>query len=74
MTPEELIAAGEHEDEWGGFFIIKGHEKLARMLLMTRRNYPVAIQRNGWKMRGKLFSPLGISIRCVREDHTSVVC
>ncbi|XP_044758846.1 DNA-directed RNA polymerase I subunit RPA2 [Coccinella septempunctata] len=73
MTPKQLVDAGEHEDEWGGYFLIKGHEKLARMLLMTRKNYPIAIERNGWKMRGKFFSSLGISIRCVKEDHESTV-
>ncbi|KAI8429799.1 hypothetical protein MSG28_000328 [Choristoneura fumiferana] len=56
LSPEELIKHNEHADEWGGYFIIKGHERLARMLLVTRRNYPVAIKRSGWKMRGNLFS------------------
>ncbi|KAK9882973.1 hypothetical protein WA026_001189 [Henosepilachna vigintioctopunctata] len=71
MSPKELVELGEHEQEWGGYFLIKGHERLIRMLLMTRRNYPIAIKRSGWKMRGELFSDLGISIRCVTEDHTS---
>ncbi|XP_061713388.1 DNA-directed RNA polymerase I subunit RPA2 [Cydia pomonella] len=71
MTPEELVAHNEHADEWGGYFIIKGHERLARMLLVTRRNFPVAIKRAGWKARGNLFSDYGILVRCVTSDQTA---
>lgn len=64
---------GEHEQEWGGYFVVSGLEKLIRMLLMTRRNYPIAIKRSGWKARGSLFSDVGISIRCVMQDETATV-
>ncbi|XP_052744867.1 DNA-directed RNA polymerase I subunit RPA2 [Bicyclus anynana] len=71
MSPEELVKHNEHADEWGGYFIIKGHERLARMLLLTRRNFPVSIKRPSWKMRGALFSEYGIMVRCVKPDQTS---
>nr|CAD7405467.1 unnamed protein product [Timema poppensis] len=71
LSPKELITKSEHEDEWGGYFIIKGHERLIRMLLMTRRNYPIAVNRPTWKNRGKYFSDLGVIVRCVAEDETS---
>nr|CAD7596147.1 unnamed protein product [Timema genevievae] len=71
LSPKELIAKSEHEDEWGGYFIVKGHERLIRMLLMTRRNYPIAVNRPTWKNRGKYFSDLGVIVRCVAEDETS---
>lgn len=73
MSPKQLVEHGEHEQEWGGYFVIKGHERLIRMLLMTRRNYPVAIKRSTWKGRGNLFSEYGVMIRCVKEDQTSNV-
>jgi len=73
MNPEELIAHGEHEQEWGGYFIIKGLERLIRMLIMTRRNYPIAVKRPTWKGRGDHFSELGILLRSVREDNSSIV-
>uniref|UniRef100_A0A182SQS8 DNA-directed RNA polymerase n=1 Tax=Anopheles maculatus TaxID=74869 RepID=A0A182SQS8_9DIPT len=71
LSPEELVARGEHEDEWGGHFIVRGNEKLIRMLVMTRRNYPIAVNRNTWRDRGKDFSMTGIFIRCVRNDQHS---
>lgn len=73
MKPAQLVAVKEHEQEWGGYFIIKGHERLIRMLLMTRRNYPIAIRRSGWKQRGDQFSDLGILLRSVRDDNTAAV-
>lgn len=74
MSPKELVSHGEHEQEWGGYFVIKGLERLIRMLLMTRRNYPIAIRRSGWKARGLQFSDLGIQLRSVRDDNTATVC
>lgn len=73
MSPGELIAHGEHEQEWGGYFVIKGLERLVRMLIMTRRNYPIAVKRSTWKTRGVQFSDLGIFLRGVRQDNTTVV-
>lgn len=74
MNPAQLVKHGEHEQEWGGYFIIKGLERLIRMLLMTRRNYPIAIKRPGWKARGIQFSDLGVLLRTVRDDNTATVC
>lgn len=74
MSSKQLVEHGEHEQEWGGYFIIKGLERLIRMLLMTRRNYPIAIRRLGWKNRGVQFSDLGILLRTVRDDNTATVC
>lgn len=41
------------------------------MLLMTRRNYPLALKRSTWPNRGKFFSELGILIRSTTVDHES---
>lgn len=71
LTPEQLVAQGEHETEWGGYFVVKGHEKLIRMLLMTRKNYPVSVKRSTWKERGQQFSDIGILVRAVKTDQTS---
>jgi len=73
MSGAELVEAGEEEDCWGGFFVVKGHERLVRMLINTRKNYPVALQRHSWKSRGPLFTEKGIFLRSVSEDLRSVV-
>lgn len=73
LSPEQLIHRGEQENEWGGYFIIKGKERLIRLLLNSRRNYPIAVKRSSWKGRDIDFSDTGIMIRCVSEDQTAVV-
>ncbi|CAF89806.1 unnamed protein product, partial [Tetraodon nigroviridis] len=64
LTPTQL--------EMGGYFIVNGIEKVIRMLIMQRRNYPVAMSRPKWKSRGQGYTQYGISMRCVKEDHTAV--
>lgn len=73
LPPKQLVDHGEHENEWGGYFIINGHEKLIRMLVLTRKNYPVVVKRNTWKHKGKNFGDMGVLIRCVQSDQTSTV-
>lgn len=73
LSPKQLIERNEHDQEWGGYFIVKGNERLIRMLLATKRNYPVAVQRRTWKQRAANFSEFGVMIRCVADDHTSSV-
>ena len=70
-TPRELVLHKEESEELGGYFIIKGNEKLVRMLIVSRRNYPMAISRGAFVNRGKEFSKYGIQIRSVRPDQTS---
>ncbi|KAG8229889.1 hypothetical protein J437_LFUL009753, partial [Ladona fulva] len=70
-NPKELVQVGEHEDEFGGYFITKGHERLVRMLLMSRKNYPMAVKRSTWKTRGSDFSEMGIILRSVQDDQTA---
>ena len=73
MTPTDLVSHSEHEQEWGGYFVIKGHERLIRMLLQQRRNFPIAVIRPSWKGKDSCFSELGIMLRSVREDESSNV-
>jgi DNA-directed RNA polymerase I subunit RPA2 len=71
LTPEELVRHHEEEEEMGGYFIINGNERLIRMLIMPRRNYPIAISRPSWRNRGALYTEYGVQIRCVRRDQSS---
>lgn len=45
--------------EMGGYFIINGLEKVIRMLIMPRRNFPLAVTRHKWKNRGPGFTEYG---------------
>lgn len=40
LTPEELVEQHEDCNEFGGYFILNGLEKLIRMLIIPKRNYP----------------------------------
>ena len=70
-TPAQLVLHKEEAEELGGYFIVNGIEKLIRMLIVPRRNYPMAIIRASFVNRGKEYSKYGMQIRCVRPDQTS---
>ncbi|KAM6916058.1 DNA-directed RNA polymerase I subunit RPA2 [Xenentodon cancila] len=72
MSPKELVQHHEEAEEMGGYFIVNGIEKVIRMLIMPRRNYPIAMSRPKWKTRGQGYTQYGISMRCVREEHSAV--
>jgi len=46
--------------EFGGYFIINGNERIVRMLIMTKRNYPVAFVRPNFVNRGKLYTQYAV--------------
>ncbi|KAJ1154285.1 hypothetical protein NDU88_007038 [Pleurodeles waltl] len=72
LSPKALIEHHEEEEEMGGYFIINGIEKVIRMLIMPRRNFPVAMVRPKWKNRGPGYTQYGISMHCVREEHSAI--
>jgi DNA-directed RNA polymerase I subunit RPA2 len=71
FSPAEMVRHKEESEEMGGYFIVNGNEKLIRMLIALKRNYPMAISRNAFTNRGPTFSKFGIQIRSVRPDQTS---
>ena len=71
FSPAEMVRHKEESEEMGGYFIVNGNEKLIRMLIASRRNYPMAISRNAFTGRGPTYSKFGIQIRSVRPDQTS---
>ena len=70
-TPAQLVQAKEESEELGGYFIVNGIEKMIRMMIVPRRNYPIAIIRPSFASKGPGYSKFGIHIRCVRPDETS---
>merc|ERR1719431_2473809 len=71
LTPAQLVEKGEHEQEWGGYFVIGGHERILRMLHTSPRNAQLAMKRGSWKNRGKNFSDLGVLLECGKKDLTT---
>ena len=70
-SPAQLVEHKEESDEFGGYFIVNGNEKLIRMLIVSKRNYPMAIIRGSFVKRGHAYTKYGIQIRSVRPDQTS---
>lgn len=69
-TPAQLVQQKEESEELGGYFIVNGIEKLIRMLIVSRRNYPLAVVRPSFMKRGPRYTKHGIQIRSVRPDQT----
>ncbi|KAI4101189.1 MAG: hypothetical protein L6R37_005039 [Teloschistes peruensis] len=70
-TPAQLVQHKEESEELGGYFIVNGIEKVIRMLIVPRRNFPLAIIRPSYTGRGAGYSKYGIQIRSARPDQTS---
>ena len=68
FSDNQLSQYGEEENECGGYFIVNGQEKLIRLLIVQRRNFPIALIRDVWRHKGDIFSNKGVVIRCVNED------
>ncbi|AFZ81233.1 DNA-directed RNA polymerase subunit beta, putative [Theileria equi strain WA] len=68
LTPEEMVQQGEDIDEPGGYFIIRGVEKIIRQVIITRSNYPIAIKSENNSLRNVLFTDYSIVMRCQSHD------
>ncbi|KJH48262.1 DNA-directed RNA polymerase, beta subunit [Dictyocaulus viviparus] len=73
MNRKELTKAGEEWQEKGGYFICQGSEKVIRLLVSNRRNFPIALCRNTFREKGSLFTEYGVMMRCVKDNHTAVM-
>uniref|UniRef100_A0A7I4XVI5 DNA-directed RNA polymerase subunit beta n=1 Tax=Haemonchus contortus TaxID=6289 RepID=A0A7I4XVI5_HAECO len=73
MNRKELLKAGEEATEKGGYFICKGSEKVIRLLIANRRNFPIALCRKSFREKGLLFTEYGVMMRCVKDNHTAVM-
>ncbi|KAI0320284.1 hypothetical protein OF83DRAFT_1081733 [Amylostereum chailletii] len=72
MSSAELVKHHEEPEEFGGYFIINGNERLIRYLILPRRNHVVALTRPSFSNRGPSYTPYAVQIRCVRPDQTAV--
>ena len=72
MSSAELVRHHEEPEEFGGYFIINGNERLIRYLILPRRNHVISLVRPSFTNRGPSYTPQAVQIRCVRADQTSV--
>ncbi|XP_024007983.1 DNA-directed RNA polymerase I subunit 2 [Eutrema salsugineum] len=68
----KLLKYKEATSEMGGYFILKGIEKVFRCVIAPKRNHPMGMVRNSFIHRQEGFSDKAVSIRCVRDDQSSV--
>ena len=72
MSSAELVRHHEEPEEFGGYFIINGNERLIRYLILPRRHHVISLVRPSFVNRGPSYTPYAVQIRCVRPDQTSV--
>ncbi|ONM05443.1 DNA-directed RNA polymerase I subunit 2 [Zea mays] len=70
--PHKLVFHGEEATEMGGYFICGGMERLVRILVLQKRNYPMGLVRNSFLKRGAGYTDKAVVIRCVQRDQSSV--
>lgn len=71
MSSAELVRHHEEPEEFGGYFVINGNERLIRYLILPRRNHVISLVRPTFSNRGPSYTPQAVQIRCVRPDQTS---
>lgn len=72
MSSAQLVRHHEEPEEFGGYFVINGNERLIRYLILPRRNHVISLVRPSFTNRGPSYTPHAVQIRCVRVDQTSV--
>ncbi|KAL8236009.1 hypothetical protein R6Q59_017090 [Mikania micrantha] len=70
--PHKLVSCKEEPSEMGGYFILNGLERVVRLLVMPKRNYPTSMARSAFRNRREGFTDKAVVIRCVREDQSAV--
>ncbi|KAG8840129.1 hypothetical protein FRB91_006515, partial [Serendipita sp. 411] len=72
LSSKELIRHHEEPEEFGGYFIINGNERLIRYLILPRRNHVIALIRPSFVNRGPSYTQYAVQIRGTRPDQSSV--
>ncbi|KAA8537345.1 hypothetical protein F0562_026968 [Nyssa sinensis] len=70
--PQKLVSCKEESSEMGGYFILNGLERVIRLLILPKRNYPTSMVRSSFRDRREGYTDKAVVIRCVREDQSAV--
>lgn len=68
-----MVKAGEERMERGGYFVCKGSEKVIRLLVGNKRNYPIALIRGSSKDKGKMFTEYSVMMRSIRDGYAASI-
>ncbi|KZP13484.1 beta and beta-prime subunits of DNA dependent RNA-polymerase [Athelia psychrophila] len=71
LSSAQLVKKHEEPEEFGGYFVINGNERLIRYLILPRRNHVISLVRPSFTNRGPSYTPYAVQIRCVRPDQTA---
>ncbi|VFQ91511.1 unnamed protein product [Cuscuta campestris] len=69
---QKLVRLKEEPSEMGGYFILNGLERVVRLLILPKRNYPMSLVRNSFRDKREGYTDKAVVIRCVREDQSAV--
>lgn len=72
LPPKKLVSLKEEQSEMGGYFILNGLERVVRLLILPKRNYPTSMVRSSFRERREGYTDKAVVIRCVREDQSAV--
>ncbi|KAF2300843.1 hypothetical protein GH714_017757 [Hevea brasiliensis] len=72
VDSRKLVSFKEESSEMGGYFILNGLERVVRLLIMPKRNYPMSMVRGSFRDRREGYTDQAVVIRCVRENQSSL--
>ncbi|OMJ24511.1 putative DNA-directed RNA polymerase I subunit RPA2 [Smittium culicis] len=72
MGPKDMIKHHEDAEDFGGYFVVNGGEKIIRLLIAPKRNHVTAVTRRSYSARGPGFTEFAVQVNCSRLDQSSV--
>ncbi|THG95816.1 hypothetical protein EW026_g5901 [Hermanssonia centrifuga] len=69
MSSAELVQHHEEPEEFGGYFVINGNERLIRYLILPRRNHVISLTRPSFTNRGASYTPHAVQIRWRKQEY-----
>ncbi|THU70277.1 hypothetical protein C4D60_Mb08t23320 [Musa balbisiana] len=66
--PQKLVAHKEEATEMGGYFICNGLERLVRLLIIQKQNYPMSMVRKSFRNRGPGYGDKAVPMSMVRKS------
>ncbi|KAL6562796.1 DNA-directed RNA polymerase I subunit RPA2 [Orobanche hederae] len=68
--PKKLVLHKEEPSEMGGYFILNGLERVIRLLILPKRNYPMSTVRNSFREKREGYTDKAVIIRCALTETT----